>query len=891
VNINHKLALAVSAAIGATTAAHAAGDAAADQSATAGGGLEEIIVTAQRRSENLQNVPITMQAISGDQLRELNVTTIEEAVKLLPNVTLPTNGPGQGNIYMRGLSSGFAGGQSSATIAPFPNVALYLDDQSMQFPARNADVYFADMERIEVLEGPQGTLFGGGAQAGAIRYITNKPNLDKVEGSANASYGFSSHGDPDSSANAALSVPVIPGTLALRAVIYSDHRGGYIDNVASTFTRKSTDAIPLAPPNSVVGNNFNIAQSASNPVSYTGGRLSGLLKINEDWNVLLSEAYQNLEADGVFTQFPIGSEGQPLKSWEVTAFSPAFDKDRYNNTALTINGKIGDIKLVYAGSYLSRHIDNQNDYTNYTRSAGGFYYTCWGFPPGVHSVTGNLGGAHPNWTPTCYSPIQYWRDQVESTHLSHELRASTPDDWRLRGIAGVYYEKLVIDDVMNFSYLTGPSCTPAAIANDANVPCVGTLTINPGAPYTNVPGTRPEGVAFGEDDQRGYKQLAFFASVDFDIIPKVLTVTAGTRHYNYANYSVGSVYSDTGCTNVPNGSCIAGGGPGAVTGGRFFNEHATDSGFRSRANITWHITPDVMVYYTFSQGFRSGFFNRKGGAAKAPLVKGGPGQLLQPHEATPDTLVNNEIGFKTELFDHRLQLNGSIYHMNWQNVQLLLFNPAAGLGNTTFPVNGPNFSYDGGELQFQARATDALTLMGSASYNHAKQTNSPCLIANNPLASDYGQCITLIYVAGANGGLGGQVPFGNPFGEVGGVPPNSPELQFNLRVRYDLTFNGYKAYGMVGANYVDSMYNQPPTYPNGDALTGAIGTTGLRYFQPSYTTYDASIGVARDNWTADVYGTNLGNSDASVFTSSAQFIKSEVPLHPRVVGLRVGYKF
>ena len=882
--INHKLALAVSAAIGASTAAHAAGDAATDQSATtSGGGLEEIIVTAQRREENLQNVPITMQAISGDQLKELNVTTIEEAVKLLPNVTMPSNGPGMGNIYMRGLSAGFAGGQSSATIAPFPNVALYLDEQSMQFPARNADVYFVDMERIEVLEGPQGTLFGGGAQAGAVRYITNKPNLDKVEGSANASYGFSAHGDPDSAANVALSLPLIPDTLAVRAVIYSDHRGGYIDNVASTFTRKPTDAV-APPPNSQVGNNFDLAQSASNPVNYTGGRLSALFKVNDDWNVLLAEATQNMEADGEFTQFPIGSEGQVLGPWEVNQFSPAWDKDRYNSTSLTVNGKVGDLKLVYAGSYMSRHIDNQNDYTNYTRSGGGYYYTCLGGP---HSVTGAKAGA----TPTCYSPIEYWRDQVYSTHMSHELRLSTPDDWRLRGIAGAYWEKTAIDDVMNFTYLTGPSCTPSGIANDATVPCVGTLTINPNSPYTNVPGTRPIGVSFGEDDQRGFRQLAFFASADFDIIPKVLTLTAGTRHYNYANYSVGSVFSDTGCTNVPNGTCITGGGPGGVTGGHFFNEHATDSGFRSRANLTWHITPDVMVYYTFSQGFRPGFFNRKGGAAKAPLVSSGPGQVLQPHEATPDTLTNNEIGFKTEFFNHRLQVNGSIYHMDWKNVQILLFNPAAGLGNTTFPINGPDFGYDGGELQFEAKVTDGLSVMGSASYNHAKQTNSPCLIANNPLASDYGQCITLIYSKTANGGAGGQVPFGNPFGAPGGVPPDSPELQFNVRLRYDWTFNGYKAYGMVGANYVGSMYNQPPTYPNGDTYVGAIGTTELRYLQPSYATYDASFGLERDNWTADVYGTNLGNSDASVFTSSAQFIKSEVPLHPRVVGLRVGYKF
>jgi outer membrane receptor protein involved in Fe transport len=187
-------------------------------------------------------VPITIQALSGAQLKDLSVSTIEDVLKYLPNVTFGTNGPGSGNIFMRGLSAGFAGNQSSATIAPFPNVATYIDDQSVTFPARNLDVYYADMERIEVLEGPQGTLFGGGAEAGVIRYITNKPKINVTEGDVQASYGTTAAGgDHNSSGIAVLNVPVIEDTLAVRGVIYDDHRGGYIDNVPSTFTRMNSD--------------------------------------------------------------------------------------------------------------------------------------------------------------------------------------------------------------------------------------------------------------------------------------------------------------------------------------------------------------------------------------------------------------------------------------------------------------------------------------------------------------------------------------------------------------------------------------------------------------------------------------------------------------------------
>ncbi len=153
---------------------------------SAGDQIQEITVTAQRRSENIQNVPIAIQALTGETLAQLNVTTFDDLIKYLPNVTAPTAGPGQAQIFMRGLSAGSNGTQSGGSINGFPNVAIYLDDQSGQLPGRNLDVYAADLERVEVLEGPQGTLFGAGAQAGVIRYITNKPKINVTEGNVTA---------------------------------------------------------------------------------------------------------------------------------------------------------------------------------------------------------------------------------------------------------------------------------------------------------------------------------------------------------------------------------------------------------------------------------------------------------------------------------------------------------------------------------------------------------------------------------------------------------------------------------------------------------------------------------------------------------------------------------
>src|SRR5258708_22550128 len=232
---NETIRRAIVAVLGTAGAATAFGPQASAADATtsaSSGGLEEIVVTAQRRTENIQSVPITIQAITGEQLKKLNVTSFSDLLRYTPNVTYSGNGPGTGNIFLRGLSSGGSGNQSQSTTAPFPNVALYLDDESMQFPARNADVYLVDMERVEVLEGPQGTLFGGGSQAGAIRYITHKPKLNATEGNVSAGYGITAGGDPNSNVNATLNLPLIQDKLSVRGTIFTDHRGGYIDNVA-----------------------------------------------------------------------------------------------------------------------------------------------------------------------------------------------------------------------------------------------------------------------------------------------------------------------------------------------------------------------------------------------------------------------------------------------------------------------------------------------------------------------------------------------------------------------------------------------------------------------------------------------------------------------------------
>jgi outer membrane receptor protein involved in Fe transport len=298
-----------------------------------------------------------------------------------------------------------------------------------------------------------------------------------------------------------------------------------------------------------------------------------------------------------------------------------------------------------------------------------------------------------------------------------------------------------------------------------------------------------------------------------------------------------------------------------------------------------------MAYYTWSQGFRPGGFNRTGTNIDgsvitlkkvAPLTPGGPKQFFKPVGYDSDNLTNNEIGLKSEWLNHRLQFNASVYQMDWKGVQLSLFDPVH-LGNTTFNINGPTYRVKGLELQLVARVTEGLTVQGSSSWNSSSQTNAPCLRSNVPgTPTPVGQCITQV-----NG-----VPYTNPYGVLGTSPAFSPPLLFNLRARYDFHYGDYKPFASVGMNHVGAMRNEPASFPDGnDPAQNPPTTTLLKYTMPAYETYDAAIGVAKDNWTFQVSGTNIGNNDASTNTSSGQFIKMQFPLRPRVIMAEFGLKF
>jgi iron complex outermembrane recepter protein len=889
-NANTKLCYAIAAILSGSSAGLAYADPMPDTRGTTetapSDSLAEITVTAQRRTENIQDVPISIQALTGETLQQLNIQTFDDYVKYLPNVTMASNGPGQNEVFMRGLSAGSQASQGSGSTGLWPNVAIYLDNQSAQLPNRNLDIYAADLNRIEVLEGPQGTLFGAGAEAGVIRYITNEPKLDVTEGNVKAGYSVTAHGDPNSDVTAVLNVPIIEGTFALRGVIYDDHRGGYIDNVPATFTRKDTDlgfaqegyggygcapgGVPpcQVPPNSPTLQNNSLVGNNINPVDYQGIRVEALYKINEDWNVLLTQSYQELNSQGVFYQQPNASDGAPLQPLEVTLFNPAYDKDKFESTAWTVNGKIWDIKAVYTGGYLDRHVTQQGDYTNYARGFYADYYQC-------HAA----GGGAPA---TCYSPSATWHSNEQNEHEQHELRFSTPDEWRARGILGAFYEVNKLYDQTAWMYKSLPPCTSDTGAGNTN--CLSNVGTFPGT-YVQNPGVQGDNTSFYQDQFRQTKQTAFFASGDFDIIPKVLTATLGTRHFLFQNSMQGSVLSSFGCLEqgVPPGGCHAAGFSYNLNAA---NLRDTETGFKSRGNLTWHITPDIMVYYTFSQGFRPGGFNQNGGAQHTYGTDQNP-QYAIPTAYSSDKLTNNEIGWKTEWFDHRLQWNGAVYRENWNNVQIEFFNPGV-VGNLFYDTNGQNFRIKGIESSLVGRVTSGLTLQYSVAWNQSEQTNSPSLINNIPGSPNFGKPITT--VCGGSFYTGICNPISNPFGPIGAPSADAPPIQMSGRARYEWNFHQYTPFVQAGFTHTGHSFTQAGSNPT-ILPGGAINTSRGRFEVPAYSTVNASIGVAKDNWWVSLYGENLADSNASTFISTDQFIVEQTPLRPRVLGGSFGYKF
>ena len=428
--------------------------------------IEEVVVTATKVEESLQDVPIAVTALTGDDLEALGITNFADYVMQLPSVTAGGSGPGQNTIYIRGVASTTPNLTTAGVAGLAPNVAFYLDEQPLAQPGRNLDVYAADLQRIEVLSGPQGTLFGGSSQAGNVRLITNKPDLDETFGSVRVGAASITDGDASGNIELMLNLPVSE-TFGLRGVFYTDTKGGWIDNVAGT--RDASQSARFRPEGTVRANgvpvsadragfqstadlsgvtfletdNSALVEKDINETTYTGGRISARWDISDRWRIDLAHTQQDLESDGVFFSDP------DLGDLEVQRFSPDSIEDTFGNTAWTVTALFGELEVLYTGAYTDRETDQIVDYTDYL-FVGQYlpYYICDG------SVT--YPAADP--TGTCQPPNLFVDSNTEVEVFTHELRFTTDQTSNFRVTAGAFFQDLELREVNDFTYPGSVRC-------------------------------------------------------------------------------------------------------------------------------------------------------------------------------------------------------------------------------------------------------------------------------------------------------------------------------------------------------------------------------------------------------------------------------------------------
>jgi iron complex outermembrane receptor protein len=835
--------------------------------------LEEVIVTATKRSASTQDIPLAVQALGENTLNDMGVTNFEDYLVQLPGVTAGGSGPGQNTIYIRGVASTTPNLTTAGVAGLSPNVALYLDEQPLAQPGRNLDVYAADINRIEVLAGPQGTLFGASSQAGTVRLITNKPDFSGTYGNVKLGTAFTRGGEMSNNATGVFNTQ-LSDKLALRGVVYVDRMGGYIDNVAGTLsTRESarfrpegtmrSNGVPVSAQRAgfqstadlsavefIDADNSTRTEDDFNDATYSGFRLAGLYTINADWSLQVSHMQQQLDADGVFFSDP------ELGDYEITRFQNDSIDDEFDNTAWTLEGRLGALEVLYTGAFTDRQTDQLVDYSDYL-FVGQYlpYYIC-------DSSVSYPGDAAP--AGTCQAPDLFVKSTTRTQVQTHEFRINTPEDRSLRATVGAFYSDLTLEERNDFTY---PGST--------RVDGYGVQTgFSPNFPFTtgyiSDPGPFPDGVIFRNDVRRTDEQMGVFGEVTLDVTD-TLALTVGARWYDIevdldgsANASFCNLFqpdSNSFGTDISDlyngdgqitfrGTCDPDAqltytldnideAPAQVAAAlRNAPDSAQTDGVIGKLSLSWTPTDNQLWFLTFSEGFRPGLLNRPGGAA-------GPNGFEVPFALDTDDVTNYELGWKLDLLDQSLRFNGSLFFVDIERLQTTIFDPS--ITNLFFSDNAANAEVMGieGTIDWAPASLPGLVVTGSFSLLDTEITE--VLTPTNDVRK------------------GDSLAF-------------APEFQTTLRARYtwDLA-NGMRAHVMPHLAYSDESYS--------DIIT--INRQRL----DSWLMLGVTAGVSNAQWSAELFVDNLTDEAAEL---SSNFVndRDRVTLaRPLTGGVRFTYNF
>jgi len=752
------------------------------QVAAAQEALDEIVVTASKRAENLQDVPISVTALSSESIDQLGITDFDSYAQMLPTLSYKSVGPGTATLIMRGASDGGDGNASGSQ----PSVGLFLDEAPVTTIASNLDIHIYDIARIEALAGPQGTLFGASSQSGNLRIITNKPDATAFSAGVDVGGGSTSGGDPSYSVEGFLNAP-LSDNAAIRLVGWHIDEGGYVDNVPGVrnYTLEGGygyNGDPNAPYGRTASlDNASLVKENFNELTKTGARAALRINLNDSWTVDASVIFQELDTKGTWDHDP-----SAVGEYRIQRFFDDFSDDEFTQFNLTVEGEFGDNMLVYSGTIMDRDAQYQADYSAYGEDAYWVpYYVC------DYSATGPDLATQSN--ADCVSLEQYYQEDNQYERDTHELRLQSIGDGAFQYTVGAYYTKA------SHKYLQE--------------------WIQPGiSPNRTVPGGAANRF-FRTDQQREDEQTALFGEVSFAFSDQ-FSATVGARYFE----------------NDSNLAGVVGWGPvlyGSADTAVVAKYSDSDSIFK--ANLTWRMNENAMVYFTASEGYRPGGLNRDPGLAQ--------------HGAevyVPDILTNYEIGWKTTLADGRVRLNGAAYISDWESVQYTIYD--FGLSRCCGSVyNLGDAEIKGLEVDVTAMLTDQWTLSAAAAYNDGK-TKGDFTLINGRLA----------------------VPDGTAL-------PNVPEWKANIWTRYGFEMGSFGAYVQAAWSYTGSSFNE--IRPD------------QRSPQSSYNYLNLKAGIDKESWGVDLYVRNATDEVAQIYVSPRPYEPSTTTNRPRTIGAKAWVRF
>ena len=851
--------------------------------------IETIEVTATKRAESIQDVPVTVSALSGEALENLGVDNFQDYVEFLPNVTFQGTGPGQNEIYIRGAATTQTSIAVSTVQALQPSVAFYLDEQPVSMQGRNLDIYATDMQRVEVLPGPQGTLCGASSQSGTVRMISNKPDFSGFLGGVDLSTGFTSGGEMSNSVEAFLNF-VLSDELAVRIAAYNDTQGGWIDNVlnqpgqggyigSAEVINRISGGVLSDPANTevVAPRNDDLVEDDFNDANYSGVRLSAAYRVNDDWDLLLQHTQQQLTTEGVFAYDPnLAGESSTNR------FVPEDNDDEFGLTTWTLTGRLEQLELVYTGGFLDRSIDSTIDYTGYTN--GGLF--------AAYYVCNHYQAATPA-DEKCLDPSKFYKEETSTTRMTHEFRVNTDADKDWRVTAGIFYDAQDLSSVGKFQL----GNTDLAFFSNMARTTVGTEGINSnGGPFE-------ADVSFVNDITHKIDQIAVFGQLEYDL-HEDLTVAFGARWYEIEDSFKGSTTTVDVSRRLrafgtldPNELIAVGEDPAAIdaaiASGQLDVSLLDDDGVLTvddtiiKATVDWRVSDDVLLFATYSEGFRPPVTNRVGGGL-ATNQQGAFDGFRIPVYSTTDTLKNYELGMKGDFFDGVLRANITGYMSDITDLQTSRFDPT-NISFLVFTDNVGDAEIAGVDGDITWLATSNLYIDAAFSVLDTELTSinselvgiAPPVGSELPYSAEFSGNIRARYFYELDNGLSGYINASLSYtgDRLAGMKMDAYVLEDTTNLVYG-TGSGLsiqrEAGLFEGVNYTDS---------EGNAFAGG------RYVQDSYMLANVTFGLTNDEWKAELYIDNLFDESAILHIDNQQFTPKVVTNRPRTLGVRFSYDF